>query len=173
MQKVVWPLLINLLFAALFSVVVFNGAVAAESEQATTESEQSTKEAKELIDAVLNLTEEEGAAFWPLFEEYRGKVREYNGQAFDLIVEYAEAREAGGLSDARALEMVDTMLVLDTGKNNVTREYFKKFKEVLPPSKYVRFFQVDRRVDMVSRLFMASNAPLFESTESGAAPAAK
>jgi hypothetical protein len=116
--------------------------------------------AKQLITKNLQLTDTEAAAFWPLYDQYADEVRKVNDTRFGLIKHYADvyktmtADQADSM--ARLLGEADMTIV------NLRLQYLPKFEQVLPGTKAALFYQLDRRLDSLFNVQMASQLPLIK-----------
>jgi hypothetical protein len=115
-------------------------------------------ERQALVTAAMELTEQEGAAFWPLYREYRGAMAKVGDRSQALIVDYAA--KYATLTDADAQVMLDEMLAIDTEALKVRKDYVKKFGKVLPAKRVARFFQLENKMDAVIKADLAEQIPL-------------
>jgi len=91
------------------------------------------------IGAALDLTAEQEAAFWPLYESYRAEVAAINGRRFKLTMDFTDKR--GSLSDDEAQAMLAEYLGTESAYVSLLKSYAKKFSTVLPPGKVLLLFQ--------------------------------
>lgn len=115
-------------------------------------------ERQALVTAAMELTEQEGAAFWPLYREYRGAMAKVGDRGQALIVDYAA--KYATLTDADAQVMLDEMLAIDTEALKVRKDYVKKFGKILPAKRVARFFQLENKMDAVIKADLAEQIPL-------------
>jgi hypothetical protein len=115
-------------------------------------------ERQALVTAAMELTEQEGAAFWPLYREYRGAMAKVGDRSQALIVDYAA--KYATLTDADAQVMLDEMLAIDTEALKVRKDYVKRFGKILPAKRVARFFQIENKMDAVIKADLAETIPL-------------
>lgn len=115
-------------------------------------------ERQALVTAAMELTEQEGAAFWPLYREYREAMAKVGDRGQALIVDYAA--KYATLTDADAQVMLDEMLAIDQDALKVRKDYVKKFGKILPAKRVARFFQIENKMDAIIRAELVQEIPL-------------
>ena len=88
------------------------------------------------IMAEMGLTPEEAAAFIPLCNELHQKMYEAGRRCRKLSRELKHNKNA---SDADYLEAINEAVEADIRVAELERDYYKKFKEVLPPKKLYKY----------------------------------
>jgi hypothetical protein len=83
----------------------------------------------------LELTPDEAAKFWPLYNEYKIKQQELRKA---IIVERIQQRGVDNLSDGEAEEIIAQHFALEENLLQLKREYYDRFKNALPTRKIVR-----------------------------------
>ncbi len=113
---------------------------------------------KQLITKNMQLTDEQAAAFWPVYDEYAAEVRKINDSRFGLMKQYADAYQT--LTPDQADSLIHSLADADTAIINLRLEYLPKFKAALPGgTKAELFFQLDRRLDYLMNVQLASQLP--------------
>jgi hypothetical protein len=115
---------------------------------------------KQLVAANMNLTGDEAEKFWPVYEQYVGDLVQINNAKYDLIKQYAQ--NSGALSADQADSSVKKWLGVDQSVTELRLKYFPNFRKVLSAQKTALFYQVDRRVQLMIDLQLASQLPLIE-----------
>ena len=148
------------------------GATTANAQSSTDAvmSSQELQAAKELIEIQrdmalivnLDLTAEESETFWPLYDEYRQKVRSIRGRKLSLIEAYAERYRAGTVDDEFAEMAIKDALKFQLETVKVRQKYWKKFRRIIPATKAARFYQLENRMDMEIDYVLAGGIPLVE-----------
>jgi hypothetical protein len=113
---------------------------------------------KVVIAEAMQFTEAEGAAFWPLYREYRAKMDKIGDGIVKLVLEYADAYP--NLPEGRAKQLLKDYTALEKKLPDERASYLKKFAKILPASKVLRFAQLENRLDLALRLQLASAIPL-------------
>ncbi len=114
-------------------------------------------EAKQLITKNMQLTDSEAAGFWPLYDQYTAEVRKVNDTRFGLIKQYAKIYKTMTADEADS--MVKLLAEADQTIISLRLRYLPKFEQVLPGTKAALFMQLDRRLDNLANVQMASQLP--------------
>ena len=85
---------------------------------------------------VLELTPEEAQKFWPLYNEYSAKERALRPDF---------KKRPKDLSEEEANEMIDSFFDNEQKRLNLTKNYYEKFKMILPAKKLVKLHFAERR----------------------------
>jgi hypothetical protein len=143
-------------------------AQAAASKDSQTVSEQDIQllrqdirsEKKQLIAANLTLTDAEATKFWPAYDQYSAEMTKIGDQRYALIKEYAQ--NFGALTDDQALSLVNRSLALDEAVEQLRIKYVPIINKVLAGKKTATFFQMERRINALIDLQLASQIPLVQ-----------
>ena len=143
------------------------GMASAGQAQATDQSqEQAIQVVRNTIQAdrqavitqCLQLTDKEAEGFWPLYHQYRAEMDQIGDGLVKVVQDYAS--EYPNISDPHAKEMLKELNRLQEKHLATRSSYLKKFGKVLPPSKNLRFAQLENRLDLLVQLRLAANIPL-------------
>ncbi len=115
---------------------------------------------KQVIAANMKLTEAEAAKFWPVYDQYVSELVRINGTKYDLIKQYVQSQ--GQLTDAQADSAVKQWIGVDQAVGDLRMKYVPLFHKVLSPKNTALFYQVDRRIQLMIDLQLASALPLVE-----------
>ncbi len=134
-------------------------------------SQKDIAAAKEMVErkrnfvviANLDLTDEEGKKFWPLYDEYRIKIREVRIRRLELIEAYARRYNADNVDDAFAESAIKEFLDIQADTVKVRKRYWKKFRRIIPATKAARFYQLENKMDAEIDYVMAGGTPLMET----------
>jgi hypothetical protein len=112
----------------------------------------------DLIGGVLDLSEEEAAAFWPLYEEYSAAKATLWEERIDVIAMFLTGYDTMGPDIARGLlaatfDIDEKMLALE-------RAYADRFDDVMPLNKVVRLFQAENKLEATMMMELAKDIPL-------------
>jgi hypothetical protein len=110
-----------------------------------------------LITSGMNFNEKEGAAFWPIYKEYEYERSKVDDGRVAVIKEYTQKYPA--LTDAEAKSMAERMLEYDSRLFGLKKKYYKKFNKVLPALTVTKFFQLERRVDLMMDMQVEASLP--------------
>jgi hypothetical protein len=127
-----------------------------------------------LITTGMNFNEKDSSAFWPIYHQYEYERSRLDDRRVAVIKEYTH--NYPNLTDGEAKAMAERMLDCDYRLAGLKTKYFKKFNRVLPALTVTKFFQLERRIDLMMDMQVeASLPPLTEAAygqpEVGAAEA--
>ena len=117
-------------------------------------------ERKMIVSANMPMSEEESAAFWPVYNEFQDAMRKLNDRRTNLILDLIS--EFDDLSGERAQDMVKEALNIEEKRIKLQRKFLGKFNKVLPPKKVARFFQIENRLNARISDELLSRMPLIE-----------
>ena len=115
---------------------------------------------KQIIAANLPLTSSEAEKFWPVYDQYIGELIKTNNTKYALLKQYVQA--SGSLSDDQADATVKQWLDVDESVTQLRTKYLPMFRKVLTAKNTALFWQLDRRVQLMIDLQVASQLPLIE-----------
>ena len=122
---------------------------------------------KALTGVNLNLTSEEAARFWPIYDRYQQEISATGDRLAAIIEDYkAHFRD---LSNEKALQLVEDYLAAEADRLKVRRAHLGEFAKVLPGRTVARFYQIENKMDVVLRYDLAATIPVVD--EGRAAPA--
>ena len=110
-----------------------------------------------LITTGMNFNEKDGAAFWPIYKEYQYERSKLDDRRVAVIKEYTQKYPT--LTDAEAKAMAEQMLQCDSDLAALKKKYYKKFNKVLPALTVTKFFQLERRVDLMMDMQVEASLP--------------
>ena len=134
-------------------------------------SQREITAAKELMDTQRNMavivnmefSAEENEKFWPLYEEYRQKVRSVRERKLSLIDAYAVRYRAGTVDDEFADKAIRDSIKIQRDTVKIRDRYWKKFRRVIPATKAARFYQIENKMDAEVDYVLAGGVPLVET----------
>jgi succinate dehydrogenase flavin-adding protein (antitoxin of CptAB toxin-antitoxin module) len=114
-------------------------------------------ESKKIVTKNMQLSDAEAATFWPLYDEYTAEVRKVNDTRFGLIKQYAKVYKTMTAEEADSI----TRLLAEADQTIISlrMQYLPKFQQILPGTKAALFMQLDRRLDSLFNVQMASQLP--------------
>jgi hypothetical protein len=118
---------------------------------------------KQLIAKNLGLTGEQGASFWPVYEEYAAELSKVADHKADLMKRYSE--QWGTMTDEQALEFARGWLATDVELTKLRESYIPAVSKVLNGRMTATFFQLDRRITMMVDLQLSSQMPLVKKQD--------
>jgi hypothetical protein len=110
-----------------------------------------------VVGQAMNFNDKDGAAFWPIYRQYEYERSKLDDMRVDVVKEYTD--KYPDLSDAEAQAMTDRMFECDSRIAALKKKYFKKFNKVLPALTVTKFFQLERRIDLMVDMKVESMLP--------------
>ena len=110
-----------------------------------------------VITATMNLSDKDGAAFWPVYRQYERERSVLDDGRVAVIKEYTQ--KYPNLSDSEAKAMAERMFDYDSRLAALKKKYYKKFNKVLPALTVTKFFQLERRIDLLVDMQVESSLP--------------
>ena len=93
---------------------------------------------KLVVAANMQLSEQEAAAFWPVYDAYQKDLGALNDRIKTTIESYATAYNQGAVADDTAKKLLDETLAIEASELDLKRSYLSKFGKVLPAAKVAR-----------------------------------
>jgi hypothetical protein len=115
---------------------------------------------KQIIAANLKLTDAEAEKFWPIYDQYISDLVDVNHTKYALIKTYVETN--GALTDSEAETSTSQWIGVDQSVAELRKRYIPIFRKVLSPKNTALFYQLDRRVQLMIDLQLASSLPMIE-----------
>jgi len=137
-----------------------NGNAAALDQQMALLRKDIRAQRKQLIAANMNLSSSEAEKFWPVYEQYVGELVEINNTKYELIKNYLQS--STNMTADEADNTVKKWLWVDESAAKLRMKYVPIFRKVLSAQSTALFYQLDRRVQLMIDLQLASNIPLIE-----------
>jgi len=110
-----------------------------------------------LITAGMNFNDKDGAAFWPIYQQYEYERSRLDDRRAAVIKQYTQKYPT--LIDAEAKAMADQMLDCESRLAELKKKYYKKFNKALPALTVTKFFQLDRRIDLLMDMQVEASLP--------------
>jgi len=117
-------------------------------------------ERKILVMQEMTFTDDEAAAFWPLYNEYRAEAKKVGDLRVKVITDYAAAYET--MTDEIAKQLLKDAIKFEEQNLKLKKKYIKKFEKILPATKVTRYFQLENKLDAVINYDLASEIPLMQ-----------
>ncbi len=111
-----------------------------------------------VITEVMEFTEAEDQAFWPVYREYEAELAKINDARMALIKDYAMGYET--LTDATADGFAVRALGLESSRHALLERYYARFKSVIPAKTAARFLQVEHQILLLLDLQIAASLPV-------------
>ena len=118
----------------------------------------------ELIRSELRFTDEEAAAFWPIYSVYQAETAAIGDRYAAMLAEYVDRYDRGDLSDEYAVGLLDVYFGVQRDLLDVQTNYLPKFMEVLPALKVAQLYQLENKIRAEIDAQLAAVIPLIDPT---------
>jgi Spy/CpxP family protein refolding chaperone len=149
-----------LLLAAMVAMPAFSAGHAAGSSDMDIAREKIKADKKFVVAKNMELTEEEGKKFWPVYEAYQEDLQKINQRILKLVNEYADAYNKGEVTDSMARKLTDEAIDIEHDEASLKKSYVSKLSKVLPGVKVARYIQIESKVRAIVRYELAAAIPL-------------
>jgi hypothetical protein len=152
------PLMKQFLFAA--SLLVMGSTVQAQDALTELVRADIRLEKRAILAANLPLTEEQGKAFWPLYDQYSAANKLVWDKRLKLIDDYAASFAT--MTDDKAASLMKQSFALDKEMLKVRESWSKRLNKVLPATTVARFVQVENQLENILNTQVREAIPLME-----------
>ena len=118
------------------------------------------QEFRQILREEMMFTDEESAAFWPLYERYSAEKRQINERYLAALIEFVDRYHNGDLTDEHASRLTKVYFDVELAILDKRRGYVSRFGEFLSPLKVMRFFQLENKVEAEVNAALALVIPL-------------
>jgi hypothetical protein len=108
----------------------------------------------------MNLDDAQMRAFTPVYDAYQADRKKLMDRAVELLNSYASNYDS--MTDDAAKGILKDWLALQDDETGLVKQYAKKMGRVLPPTKVLRFVQIENKLNTVMRLPAVRAIPLAE-----------
>lgn len=112
------------------------------------------------LGAVLQMSPEEAATFWPIYRDYDAEMAPLGKQRAALIKDYVKSYD--GLTDAKADEIAQRALDLEAKRYAVKVKFYGVLRSKMGSKAAARFLQVENQLLALISLKVASMLPAVE-----------
>jgi hypothetical protein len=113
---------------------------------------------KAVVAEVLELTEGEAKAFWPVYNAYQSDMVTHYDRLLKLIDTYAKSYDT--MTDETATSLLKQYLGLERDHVALLTSYLPRFQKVLPPRKVAKLYQVENKARALVNYELARGIPL-------------
>ena len=117
---------------------------------------------EEIIREEIRLSDDESAAFWPVYERFQADLQIVRDRYAELLTAYLAAYRAGTVSEAMANQVIDDYLQIQADILNIKKEYLTEFRNALPARKAARFYQLAPPLDLGLESQLSMIVPLID-----------
>ena len=148
------------LAVAALTIPAFGQLIVSDQEEIELTRKAIQMKRQEIVNTAMDLSDENGQAFWPLYRDWRAKMAGLGDRKVQLIEELED--NWGELTDERAGSMLDEWFRIRTLELKLHKQYVKRFRKILPETKVARFFQLENKMDAAVNYDLAGTVLLVE-----------
>lgn len=115
---------------------------------------------KEMVAVNLQLTDDEAAKFWPVYDRYQKESSAIGDRLVALVEDYTA--NFSDMSNDKAMRIVQDYLAIEADRVEVRRSYVGEFAESLPGRKVARFYQIENKMNAVLLFDLAATIPVID-----------
>jgi hypothetical protein len=114
----------------------------------------------EIMGAIMVLSADDAAKFWPIYSEYDVELTKLNDQRVENIKEYARTYNA--MTDEKADELIRKSLTYQKQRAELLAKTYDRVKQAVGAITAARFAQVEHQLLLIIDLQIASSLPVVE-----------
>ena len=112
----------------------------------------------EIMGAVMLLSAEDAAKFWPIYSDYDAQLTKLNDQRVENIKEYARAYDQ--MTDEKADELIQKSVAFQKRRAELLAQTYDKVKQALGAVTAARFAMVEHQLLLIIDLQIVSSLPV-------------
>jgi hypothetical protein len=112
----------------------------------------------EIMGAVMVLSAEDAAKFWPIYSEYDAELTKLNNQRVENIKEYA--RTYNQMTEEKADELIQKSLDYQKQRAELLAKTYDRVKQAVGAITAARFAQIEHQLLLIIDLRIASSSPI-------------
>jgi len=118
------------------------------------------KEKKLVVEAVMELSPEKAAAFWPVYEAYEQERASLSRERMQIIFDYLNKYSV--LSEIEVDDLATRTLKNDQALSKLHSKYYKKFKKAVSAHDAAKFLQLDTYIHNTIRNAIQQELPFID-----------
>jgi len=112
----------------------------------------------EMMGAVMALSADDAAKFWPIYSEYDDELTKLNDQRVENIKEYARTYDQ--MTDEKADELIKNAMAYQMHRSELLAKTYDRLKGAVGAITAARFVQVEHQLLLIIDLQIASELPV-------------
>ena len=113
-----------------------------------------------ILTDLMQLSPEESAKFWPVYNEYDKALTKLADERIAFIRMYAE--NYGSLTDQKVTQIATGLLDVDARRNQLKKQYFQRMSQTVSVKQAARFLQIENQIEKLVDLQIAASLPIVE-----------
>ena len=139
----------------------FNLPASAQSSQKQLDIAAARAQRKATVGANMNLSADEAARFWPVYDAYEAKMDKIEDRHVKELKEFAA--KYSNFTDADAAKKLDEVMAIQQARLDVQKEFIPQFRAVISQVKVTRFYQIDNKIQALIQCDIAQLVPLAQA----------
>jgi uncharacterized membrane-anchored protein YhcB (DUF1043 family) len=115
---------------------------------------------KLFVAEIMQFTEAEAKAFWPVYESYQKDLAKLFERSAKLIDDYGKSYKS--MTDGMAKRLLDELLSIESDRIQLKKDYLPKFRQALSEKMVARYYQLENKTYAVVNYELAGLIPLVE-----------
>lgn len=116
------------------------------------------KDKRALVERNMQLTAQESAKFWPIYETYQSELDRVVARENRAILDYIDAENT--MTDANAKRIARELLKAEDDELALRQKQYRRMLAVLPARKATRYLQIENKLRTLQRYDIAERIPL-------------
>jgi hypothetical protein len=113
-----------------------------------------------IITEVMEFTDTEAERFWPVYRAYDEQLQMIVDDRIKMIKDFAQ--NYGTFTDRSAEKIAEKALRLESRRTNLKRKFYPRFSKAVGAKRAAQFFQLERQINLLIELQVASELPLLD-----------
>lgn len=130
-----------------------------ESDFELLRSDIRTKKASLIADR-MKFTDQEAAAFWPVYRQYETELAAINDKKVSIMKDYVNHHQS--LNDKQAKQLAEDVFDVDQKTLDLRTKCFGALEKVLPAKTIVRWLQLERRLQLLVDAQLSKDLPVIQ-----------
>ena len=130
-----------------------------ESDFELMRSDIRTKKASLIADR-MKFTDQEAAAFWPVYRQYETELAAINDKKVSIMKDYVNHHQS--LNDKQAKQLAEDVFDVDQKTLDLRTKCFGALEKVLPGKTIVRWLQLERRLQLLVDAQLSKDLPVIQ-----------
>lgn len=118
---------------------------------------------RQLVAANLKLTDDQATKFWPVYDQYTAELTKLGDEKSAMFKDIVN--QWGTMTDEQASSLIQRSLAIDEQLAQLRIKYKPIFSKAVPGKVVASFFQLDRRIQALIDIRLASQIPLVQAQE--------
>lgn len=142
---------------ALAGLLAVPAVASAQTTDLAVTRQQIQSDRQAIVAANLPMSEDQARQFWPVYQDYRAEV----GKIVDQRQALLTAPVTGdSLSEKQINQTMDDWVKLNVQYAQTQQKWLKKFQPILGARGTIRYYQIEKRLDLIVETSLASAIPL-------------